>query len=102
MRVNLRPFLAAGGNAVSLADAFAQTAAEFSQSPTRLDEYLAAVVDVLRESNNRMDPETLGQLAAEKRAGDYPAVHHSPEYESAHIPAYRVVLRRLVPSTEDQ
>ncbi len=101
VRVNLRPFLAAGGSAASLADAFAQTATEFSESPTRLDDYLAAAVDVIREGVNRLDPETLGQFAAEKRAADYPALHHSPEYESAHIPAYRVVLRRLVPPARD-
>ena len=52
--------------------------------------------------DRREEQDILAQLAAEKRAADYPAVHHSPEYESAHIPAYRVVLRRLVPATEDQ
>lgn len=97
VRVNLRPFLAAGGSAVSLADAFVQTAAEFSHGTTRLAEYLAAAGNVIRSGLSRLDSETLGQFAAEKLASDYPAVHHSPEYESAHIPAYRVVLRSLVP-----
>ena len=99
VRVNLRPFLAAGGDAVSLADAFAQTAAEFSQSSTRLNEYLAAAGDVIREGATRLDSAAFDAFAADQRAGSYPAVHHSPEYERAHIPAYRVVLKRLVPPT---
>lgn len=99
VRVNLRPFLAAGGDAVRLADAFAQTAAEFRQNPTRLDEYLAAAGDAIQAGMIRLDPEILGQFAADQRAASYPAVHHSPEYERAHIPAYRVVLRQLVPPT---
>lgn len=37
-----------------------------------------------------------GYFAARRREG-FPAVHHSPPYEAAYGPAYRVVNRALVP-----
>ena len=37
-------------------------------------------------------------LVREARAGGYQATHHSPAYEAAYHPAYRVVAGGLVPS----
>ncbi len=97
VRVNLRPYLAAGGSRDALLRAFIGTARDFlgSEAALRRDLDLAE-----RMADARLLPFSRADLHAyfeQMRARGYPAVEHSPGYEAAYRPAYRVVLRSLVP-----
>jgi len=91
VRVNLRPFVAGGGDATELLDAFVATAGEIRGDPGRMGEALEIVVKWLRSDGwgNRAD--ALQRLGAELAPKDYPAIHHSEAYVEAYHPAYRVI-----------
>lgn len=97
VRVNLRPYLAAGGSRDALLRAFVATARDYqgSEAALRRDLDLAE-----RMADDGLLPFSRADLHAyleQMRARGYPAVEHSPAYEAAYRPAYRVVLRSLVP-----
>jgi len=97
VRVHLRPFLAVGGNAAELLDAFVRTANGFGGSSERLVACWAGVeamgaAGVLPFAG--ADARAFGRRMA---AAGYPAVHHSAAYGAAYRPAYRVVARELLP-----
>jgi hypothetical protein len=97
-RLNLRPFLAAGGDAGALVDAFVATAAEVKGDAETMRVRLAAAVAVLRDAGRTTAAEALAALAAAQEAQGFPALHHSQAYRAAYAPAYRVVsLPRLPP-----
>ena len=91
-RLNLRPYRARGGAPEPLLAAFLAGAKAFDADPARFRRVWRALG---RELENR----PVGHLTAdewrrfdrEMRARDYPASHHSPEYEQARSPAYRVL-----------
>ena len=91
-RLNLRPYRAQGGDPDALLAAFVRGAAAFDADPARFRRAWNALG---RELANR----PVGHLTAdewrrfdrEMRACDYPASHHSPEYERTRSPAYRVL-----------
>jgi hypothetical protein len=97
VRVHLRPFLAVGGNAAELLDAFVRTANEFRGSPERLRGFWASV-EVLAVAGalpfGGADAVAFGRRMA---VAGYPPVHHSAAYQAAHRPAYRVVARAFAP-----
>ena len=89
VRVHLRPYLAQGGDPKALVAAFIRTA-----NAPRGD-----------TAQFRCAEEALAGLGvpgapyfAERRAAGFPAVHHSPAYEGAYGPAYRVVRASGVPA----
>jgi hypothetical protein len=88
VRVHLRPYLARGGDPGALVAAFMATAnaPRGDTAQFRCAEVALAGVGV----------EAAPYFADRRRAG-FPAVHHSPAYEAAHGPAYRVVEQALVP-----
>jgi hypothetical protein len=91
VRVNLRPYLAGGGDVDSLAEAFITTAQRYRQEEGRLRRYWEYAERMSRAGTLPLPPEELeGFYAAMERAG-FPAVHHSDEYRAAYRPAYRVV-----------
>jgi hypothetical protein len=99
VRVNLRPYLAAGGSRVALLAAFVRTAREFPGSRAALRR---ALVSVERLAGARALPLRRGVLHAyfeRMRARGYPAVEHSDGYRAAYHPSYRVVLRTFLPET---
>jgi len=87
VRVHLRPFLSQHGNADALLRAFMATANAARGDTARF----ACAEAALGASPARA-------LIAAKRHEGFPAVHHSPEYERAYGPAYRVIDATLVPS----
>jgi hypothetical protein len=92
VRVNLRPYLAAGGSRDALLSAFVRTAREYRGSTADLRRELS---DVERMAAAGLIPLARGSLHEyfeRMRARGYPAVEHSDAYEAAHHPAYRVVL----------
>jgi hypothetical protein len=96
-RVHLRPFLAAGGDATELLDAFLRTADGFCGSHERLRSCWATVEALVADGSlpfSRADAEAFGRRMDD--AG-YPAVHHSAAFGAAYRPAYRVVARAFLP-----
>jgi hypothetical protein len=100
VRLNLRPYLAAGGELDALVRAFAATAAAVEGDPAAMRERLAAAVAALREAGRGGAADALAAQAAEQAGHGYPALHHSPAYRAAYAPAYRVVDSRLLAPIE--
>ena len=97
VRVNLRPFKDGGGDPERLLDAMFQTASAFEPSEERLESYLLSIRQLARDE---LIPITLGEFlpyVEHMRTSGFPAVHHSASYEKEYHPAYRVVLRALLP-----
>lgn len=93
VRIHLRPFVQARGDTESLLQAFIATANGARGDTARF----ACAESALGTAAAR-------ELFAEQRRKGFPAVHHSPGYEAAYGPAYRVVeaawVRTVVPKTE--
>lgn len=97
VRVNLRPWVAAHRSTDSLLSAFIRTAETVAPDTMRLERYLAAA-DSLVASGPAPFTATAWRALVEKERGEgFPAIHHSPEYEAAYHPAYRVVAGPLIP-----
>jgi hypothetical protein len=95
VRVNLRPFAAAGDDAEALLDAFVATANEHPPDNSTM----TAVLDLAARwlpcaGRGALAPE-LRALAAKMAADGYPAIHHSDIYREAYHPAYRVIAADL-------
>jgi hypothetical protein len=97
VRVNLRPFLAAGGDRAALLRAFVRTAREVRGSTADLERQVGYVERMARDGEMRLSASVLRRYFARMRAAGYPAVEHSAAYRAAYRPAYRVVLGALVP-----
>ena len=91
VRVNLRPFVARGGDVTELLDAFVATAGEVRGDPGRTGEAIEIVVRWLRSDGPEDLADALEQLGAELAPKGYPAIHHSEAYLEAYHPAYRVI-----------
>lgn len=96
VRVNLRPFLARGGDWRALARAFAATGRK--QFGTREDlatrwEIVVTLAQDARLPFGAAAAREFGRAMAEK---GFPAVHHSKRYAAAYRPAYRVIAKELL------
>jgi hypothetical protein len=91
VRVHLRPYMAQGGVPETLFDAFLRTANEYRGDRQVLKDYWNTVIDMKYFPFTEMDG-----FIKSMQAQNYPAVHHSPEYERLYRPAYRVVWRKFI------
>ena len=95
VRVNLRPWRAAGHTPAPVLNAFVQTAGNLppdtAKIRTELDA-LAACSDRLSDGLSLSASEIHAFFSDRARDG-YPAIHHSESYEREYRPAYRVVFR---------
>jgi len=95
VRVNLRPWRAAGNSPAPVLDAFVQTAGTLPPDTvnirTELDA-LAACSDRLADGLSLAASEIHTFFRDRAREG-YPAIHHSETYEREYRPAYRIVIR---------
>ncbi len=98
VRVNLRPYLAAGGSRAALLAAFVRTARGFGGSPAGLRRYLTEIERMAAEGRIPLARAAVHAYFQRMRAQRYPAVEHSAAYEAAYRPAYRVVLGDLLPA----
>jgi len=98
VRVHLRPYIRMAGDLEFLLDAFLLTSERFAGEPRTLDLYCEQAVDLAREGGLPFAPSDLESRFAELQQQGYPAVHHSQTYTAAYRPAYRVVLRELLPT----
>jgi hypothetical protein len=92
LRVHLRPYQASGGNMELLLDAFLRTARDFHGELDTIEAYWAAA-----ESTHLFPAPAMNEFIEAMRARNFPAVHHSENYEHSYKPAYRVVLHRYFP-----
>jgi hypothetical protein len=93
-RLNLRPFKAQGGSADALHAAFLAGAESFDADPARFRAAWRALGRALeKHPHGHLTRAEWRRLDARARPEGYPACHHSPAYEQARAPAYRVLPR---------
>jgi len=93
VRVNLRPFLAVGGDASQLVRAFVATA-----NQSKGDTAQFACVERALSGGKPVIVNQLLSLIRERRRTGFDATHHSAAFEAAYAPAYRVVRASLADS----
>jgi len=98
VRVNLRPYIAAGGDPAVLLEAFIRTASAHRGTSAELRRYWGIAQQMAREGQLPFSPDELRDFIARMEALGWPAVHHSEAYEMAYRPAYRVIARELLGS----
>lgn len=91
VRVHLRPFMAHGGDPEMLLSSFIRTADEFRGSYEALEAYWKLAKEIQHLAVTEMD-----RFFELMNTQNFPAVHHSSEYESQYRPAYRVVWRKFI------
>lgn len=92
VRLNIRPYRAAGGTQDALLTAFLVSASSFNADPAAFKRLWETLGNELRRAPiGRLSRAAWEQLDAECRAHDYPAMHHSEGYTRLRRPAYRVV-----------
>ena len=91
VRLHLRPFVAQGGDTVTLLNAYIRTANEYRGDPHVVREYWNAA-----NAMQHFPSASMNEFMEAMRTKKYPAAHHSPEYERLYRPAYRVIWRKFI------
>ena len=95
-RVNLRPYVAGGGNLEALLEAFLRTAREHKGTAEQLRQYWGVAEQMAEETAIGIAVNALKRFFEEMEAQGFPAAHHSEAYRRAYRPAYRVVARKYI------
>ena len=91
-RLNLRPYRAQGGATEPLLAAFLASAKSYDASPARFLKAWKGLGRALqRNPQGHLTHAEWKRIDRTVRPRGYPALHHSPEYEQARSPAYRVL-----------
>jgi len=101
VRVHLRPYLAAGGSLGRLLEAFVQSSAAVHGNPETMADWWNIFYNMTLnggEFATRFDSRTVALITRSKAAEKWPASHHSPLFDRAYRPAYRVVTRKTAES----
>jgi len=95
VRVNLRPWRAAGRSPELVLSAFVRTAGTLPPDNARIRVELDAVSACSDRiaSGIRVSATEVQSFFSDRARDGYPAIHHSEEYSRTYRPAYRVVLR---------
>lgn len=91
-RINLRPFLATGGDPEILLEAFLRSSRECRGSRARLERYREWISGMAEKILLTPMLEDIAAYMDTMRSSGYPAVHHSDVYRKMYSPAYRVIL----------
>ncbi len=86
-RVNLRPFVAYGGDTGALLQSFIRTGSEYCPGTVQLLRAWSTVTGF----QNMFDLSEMNSFISMQEAAGFPAVHHSSIYRKLYRPAYRVV-----------
>lgn len=102
-RLNLRPYRVHGGSPDALHAAFLTSAESFDAKPARFRAAWKNLGRTLAKNpQGHLTHAEWKRLDHNLRDKDYPAIHHSPEYEKSRQPAYRVLTaaeaRKLIDS----
>lgn len=92
-RIHLRPFVATGHNPDVLLNAFIRTANEFHGDVRLLEGFWQAAI-----TSSKLPAAEMEEFIRSMKEQNYPAVHHSSEYEELYRPAYRVVALVFCPA----
>jgi len=95
VRVNLRPYLARGGDPENLLNALILTVSAGKAEPGSMPLRMQQAARMLREQGQVDLSAKLTALAEVKAQKGFEAVHHSESYRRAYRPAYRVVREDL-------
>lgn len=87
LRVNLRPYVASGGDTVALLNGFIRTGREYSGST----DDLVRVWNTVTGIQSQFSRSEMGLFIAHQEAAGFSVVHHSEVYRELYRPAYRVV-----------
>ena len=91
-RLNLRPYKARGGSTDLLHAAFIHGAQSFDASPDRFrNAWNSLGRQLSRQPQGFLTRDAWQRLDREMRKHNYPAIHHSADYEKSRHPAYRVL-----------
>lgn len=91
-RLNLRPFKASGGKVGDLLDAFLASSREYKTQQSDFTEaWLELGKRLKKKRAGKLDYASWQKLDAEMKAKNYPAIHHSENYEKTNHPAYRIL-----------
>lgn len=92
VRLNLRPYRAAGGDPEMLLAAFLESARAFRpDAGFFLEAWRELRRRVPADAGGRMSPAAFEELHRASEAKGWPARHHGAAYAAAHAPAYRVL-----------
>ncbi len=100
VRINLRPYKQHGGSIEKLIAAMVQTAKEIQPSVPLLKIYLSNIIALATEALIPFKVESVQHYFHEMEENNFPAVHHSAEYEQWYHPSYRVVAGTFVKGLE--
>lgn len=91
-RLNLRPFKDRNGDKEELLDAFLNSSRDYRSDGAN---FLAAWNELGKRLKKNvagnLDHKSWLDLDARMRAKNYPAIHHSDDYNKANAPAYRII-----------
>jgi hypothetical protein len=93
LRVNLRTFVALGGNGDSLLGAFVRSGRSVTPQPFRLSKALRELATIADGGTLPWSGDSVRKFAAHVIARDHEIIGHSRAYLDAYRPAYRVVSR---------
>ncbi len=96
VRINLRPYIAAGGDPSALLTAFIRTAKEFQGTWAILRRFWSYVEQMTAAEELPLAPAELRRFFAKMEAERFPATHHSMAYQAAYHPAYRVIVHEFL------
>ena len=92
--MNLRVFKVKGGKEDDILDAFLASSREFKQIGTSFtDSWTQLGKRLKNRAAGKLSYAEWKRLDAEMAPKNYPAVHHSKEYDAAEKPAYRVITK---------
>jgi hypothetical protein len=91
VRIHLRPYIASGSDPDKLLEAFIRTANEFLGSTQTLENYWEVAARL-----SHFPAAGMITFIQSMRTQNYPAVHHSTEYERLYCPAYRVIKKEYL------
>ena len=93
-RLNLRAFQKRGGKPDDLLEAFLTSSREYKATVADFTvAWLELGKRLKKKSFGKIDRKAWTTLDTEMKAKNYPAIHHSEQYERANHPAYRVLTK---------
>ena len=93
VRINLRPYIAEGGDPSMLLTAFIRTANEYKGIWAHLRQYWSYVERMAMAEELPFSQDEPERFFVKMEAEGFPVVHHSVAYRAAYHPAYRVIAR---------
>ncbi len=92
VRVNLRPYIASGGDHLALLNAFIRTANKYQGAWALLRRFWSFLDRMAASGELPFAWDELEGFFAKMEAKRFPAMHHSKAYQAAYHPAYRVIV----------